>query len=273
MTAASTVPNTVQRKEETTQKPTAADSTSSTTAIENNTSETPAAVTRGDEKGTGNQIKDGEPEAAGVEEPKATHKGNAFDVEKKEEKVHYVTQSSKGSTLKRSHDDDVPKAEKKAKSDAEPIEDKDKHEEGKEDDTPLPKKTQPTFASFAARTKAEATPASSKLGFGAFSASSKPFESASGMAALAEKSDKWTEAPGVPAEPVKTDNVVRIQTVRLPEVDRASILTEITGEEGEKTVASTRVKLYHMVDDQWKERGRGVVKVNVNEAGAARLGT
>lgn len=273
MTAASTEPNTVQRKEEATQKPTVADPTSSNTAAENTTSGAPADTARGDEKGTVNQIKDGEQEEAGAPEPEATDKGNASDVEKREEKVHSEDQSSKGSTLKRSRDDDEPEAEKRAKSAAEPSEDKGKHGKEKDENTPPPKKTQPTFASFAARTKAEATPASSKLGFGAFSASSKPFESASGMAALAEKSDKWTEAPGAPAEPVKTDNVVRIQTVRLPEVDRASILTEITGEEGERTVASTRAKLYHMVDDQWKERGRGVVKVNVNEAGAARLGT
>ena len=46
----------------------------------------------------------------------------------------------------------------------------------------------------------------------------------------------------------------------------------MTGEEGEKTTSSARAKLYHMVENQWKERGRGVVKINVNDAGAARLG-
>ena len=48
----------------------------------------------------------------------------------------------------------------------------------------------------------------------------------------------------------------------------------ITGEEDEINVFHGRGKLYHMVGAEWKERGPGVFKLNVNkETGAdARIG-
>lgn len=43
----------------------------------------------------------------------------------------------------------------------------------------------------------------------------------------------------------------------------------ITGEEDDLTVFHGRGKLYHMVGAEWKERGPGVFKLNVNkETGA-----
>lgn len=114
-------------------------------------------------------------------------------------------------TLKRARNDDEPEAEKKVRSAT--------SDETQEKSPPA--RTQPAFAAFATRPKDPATPSSS-VGFSAFSSASKPFEKASGISALAEKSDKWTEAPpAAPTEQAKTDNVVRIKSVRLPEVDRA----------------------------------------------------
>ncbi|WFD35875.1 hypothetical protein MCUN1_002743 [Malassezia cuniculi] len=186
--------------------------------------------------------------------PKAAEKVQETQNDDQKTDVSPEDQNESSSSKKRARDDDEPESEKKVRSIDEPAK------------SATPVRTQPTFASFANKNKAAATPTSSALGFGAFSASAKPFEKASGMAALADRSDKWTEAaPNAPSDASKTDNVVRIKSVKLPEVD------QMTGEEGEKTAASTRAKLYHMVDDQWKERGRGVVKINVNSAGAARL--
>ncbi|KPI43015.1 Ran-specific GTPase-activating protein 2 [Cyphellophora attinorum] len=38
-----------------------------------------------------------------------------------------------------------------------------------------------------------------------------------------------------------------------------------TGEEGEQTIFSARAKLYHFDEKQWKERGTGVIKVNIRQ--------
>lgn len=108
----------------------------------------------------------------------------------------------------------------------------------------------------------------SKLGFGAFASTSSPFirTQATGDAEAKERGADWARQDGEePApKPEPQDNVVRKRTIQLPE-------TEIkTGEEEEKTVHAVRAKLFHMASDQsWKERGMGVLKINVSTAAEA----
>lgn len=54
----------------------------------------------------------------------------------------------------------------------------------------------------------------------------------------------------------------------------ADIATVHTGEEEEETVYQTRVKLYAMEGNAWKERGVGALKLNKRRDGGAgaRLG-
>lgn len=53
------------------------------------------------------------------------------------------------------------------------------------------------------------------------------------------------------------------------------VTTGVTGEEDEITVFHGRGKLWHRVDAEWKERGPGVFKLNVNKetGGDPRIGT
>lgn len=48
-----------------------------------------------------------------------------------------------------------------------------------------------------------------------------------------------------------------------------------TGEEGEDTIHQVRGKLYTLDEGAWKERGTGLLKLNVRESdgGGARLGS
>jgi Ran-binding protein 3 len=46
-------------------------------------------------------------------------------------------------------------------------------------------------------------------------------------------------------------------------VGSTNIETVETGEEGERSVFSARAKLYHFVEKQWKERGTGLLKLNI----------
>ena len=108
----------------------------------------------------------------------------------------------------------------------------------------------------------------SKLGFGAFASTSSPFvkTQATGDNEAKEHGTDWARQGGEePAsKPEPQDNVVRKRSIQLPE-------TEIkTGEEEEKTVHAVRAKLFHMASDQsWKERGMGVLKINVSTAAEA----
>lgn len=49
----------------------------------------------------------------------------------------------------------------------------------------------------------------------------------------------------------------------------------ITGEEDERTIHQVRAKLFSLEDNQWKERGTGLIRLNVKrfDGNGARLGT
>lgn len=135
-----------------------------------------------------------------------------------------------------------------------------------------PAKATPPAAAASAPAKPSSGPA---LGFGAFASRSTPFKPASTPESTTTSTPEpgsWAasdeaDAPG--AEPV--DNVVRMRTV--PKPDTAMT----TGEEEDRTVHAVRAKLYAMDKDQsWKERGTGVLKINVHATAASpspRLGT
>ncbi|WFD30642.1 hypothetical protein MSPP1_001663 [Malassezia sp. CBS 17886] len=103
------------------------------------------------------------------------------------------------------------------------------------------------------------------LGFGAFAARVTPFKTAGAAGAEhVDTREDWTKSTDAAPEVSTTDNVVRKRSLRLPDTE----LT--TGEEDENTVCSARTKLYYMTKDQsWKERGTGVLKLNVPAPGAA----
>lgn len=140
----------------------------------------------------------------------------------------------------------------------------------------------PTAAPAASAAPASTAPTPSKsgpsLGFGAFAARSEPFKAATALSEKAEAAEadatNWTktETEAAPPQPDAEDIVVRKRSIRKPDAELP------TGEEEERTVASTRAKLYTMAKDQsWKERGTGVLKINLraegSESESARLGT
>jgi hypothetical protein len=58
-------------------------------------------------------------------------------------------------------------------------------------------------------------------------------------------------------------------------VDQSKYLAVVTGEEDEETIHHVRAKLYALCQNQWKERGTGLLKLNVrrSDGGGARLCT
>ncbi|PKI84335.1 hypothetical protein MVES_001445 [Malassezia vespertilionis] len=136
------------------------------------------------------------------------------------------------------------------------------------------------FASATQRTK-DGSAGGASLGFGAF-ASNKRSE-AKATTALSEKAEaaagssltSWSkeeggEIPSLSKDILPEDFIVRKRSIQKPTAEQT------TGEEGESTVYSSRVKLYALGKDQsWKERGTGNLKINLRTTGdradAARL--